>query len=144
MALPLHPAALKRWYIHLQGLITTWHVPHLQQTLSWQQSTKRSMGCGLINKYHSTSKKKIWVKTHTSDYINFHIVGNMKWDQRWHLAAEWGNMDLRPDLNKRWSHRWFQNVIPIIFIFCQHLKTKIYMTWWEHYLSEHLNRKKSA
>lgn len=69
VALPLYPAALKQRYIHLQGLITTWHVPHLQQTLSWQQSTKRSIGCTLINKwnkYHCTYKN-IGVKT---PYIN--------------------------------------------------------------------------
>lgn len=60
VALPLYPAVLKWWYIHLHGLITTWHVHHLQQTLSWQQSTKRSMGCVLIskwNKSNSTLKK---------------------------------------------------------------------------------------
>lgn len=83
VALPLYPAVLKRWYIHLQGLITTWHVPHLQQTLSWQQSTKRSMGCALINKWNksnSTSKRNIWATVHTADYINFHIVCDNRWD----------------------------------------------------------------
>lgn len=121
VALPLYPAVLKRWYIHLHGLITTWHVPHLQQTLSWQQPTKRSVGCALItkwNKSNSTSKRTIWAKIHTSDYINFHIFGDTTWDQRWHLAAQRqqrSNIKLGPDLNQTWCRS--QISLPIIFIF---------------------------
>lgn len=88
VALPLYSAVLKRRCIHLRGLITTWHVPHLQQTQSWQQSTKGSTGCALINKwnkYNCASKDR---RQNTSNYINLHISGDTKWDQRWHPAAE--------------------------------------------------------
>lgn len=84
VALPLYPAVLKRPCIHLQGLITTWHAPHLLQTLSWEQSTKRSIGCALISEI-SIIVLKI---ENTSGYINVHIMGDTKRDQRWHLAAE--------------------------------------------------------
>lgn len=81
VALPLYPAVLKRRYIHLQGLITTWHAPHLQQTVNkevhWLCTNK-------WNKYNCTKDES----KNTSDYINFHVVGDTTWDQRWHLAAE--------------------------------------------------------
>ncbi len=120
VALPLYPAVLKRWYIHLQGLITTWHVPHLQQTLSWQQSTKRSMGCALINKwnkYNSTSKD-VSENTHQWLYQFPQIWGHkMRSKVTSCIHRVWGNMNLRPDLNKRWSHWYSSNFPPNYFHF---------------------------
>ena len=127
VALPLYPAALKRWYIHLQGLITTWHVPHLQQTLSWQQSTKRTIGCALINKwnkYNSTSKDRR-ENTHQWLYQFSHSWGHKMRSKVTSCFRVWGNMNLRPDLNERWSHWCSQIFLPIIFIFCQHLETRM-------------------
>lgn len=80
VALPLYPAVLKRPYIYLGGLITTWHVPRLQQTLGWQQTTKRFIDCAVINKwnkYHCTKKNRM---ENTSDYINLHKAKDIKWD----------------------------------------------------------------
>lgn len=122
VALPLYPAVLKRWYIHLQGLITTWHVPHLQQTLSWQQPTKRSMSCALINKwnkYNSTSKG-MSENTQQWLYQFSQIWGHKMRSKVTSCSRVWDNMNLRPDLNKSWSHWCSQIFLPIIFIFCHH------------------------